>query len=169
MEKKTKKNGLPGWLKPANKLVLALQRLGLPMGTIHVLSVPGRKSGELRTTPVSLMTVDGERYIVGGLPDADWVKNVQAASWGILRYGRKQERVALVELSIEERAPVLSQFPTHVPQGVAFFQRLYDIPKESSGWPEAFAKLAPTCPVFRLEKASSTPATPQSNSNKIPS
>ena len=44
---------LPGWLKPANRLIIALQRLGLSVGTMHLISVPGRKSGKLRTTPVS--------------------------------------------------------------------------------------------------------------------
>ncbi|HET9495248.1 MAG TPA: deazaflavin-dependent nitroreductase, partial [Chloroflexia bacterium] len=77
-------NSLPRWLKPANKLVIALQRMGLPLGTIHVLSVPGRRSGKMRTTPVSLMTVNGTRYIIGGAAQADWVKNAQASGWGIL-------------------------------------------------------------------------------------
>ena len=63
---------LPGWLKPANRLIIALQRLGLAVGTMHLISVPGRKSSKIRTTPVSPLTVDGQRYIVGGLERADW-------------------------------------------------------------------------------------------------
>jgi len=70
---------LPGWLKPANRLIIALQRLGLPIGTMHLISVPGRKSGKMRTTPVSPLPVDGQRYIIGGLERADWVKNARAA------------------------------------------------------------------------------------------
>ena len=54
---------LPGWLKVANPVIVALQRRGLAVGTMHVLTVPGRKSGEPRTTPVSPLTVDGRRYI----------------------------------------------------------------------------------------------------------
>jgi deazaflavin-dependent oxidoreductase (nitroreductase family) len=118
-----------------------------------VLSVPGRKSGKLRTTPVSLMVLDGKRYVIGGLPNADWVENARAAGWGILAYGRKSERVALVELPVEERAPVLREFPRLVPRGVQFFQRLYDLPKDPAMLPEAFEQLAPTCPVFRIEAA----------------
>jgi len=152
MEKKmvTTNNALPRWLKFANRFVVALERLGLPLGTIHVLSVPGRKSGKLRTTPVSLMTVEAKRYIVGGLPDADWVKNAQAAGWGILAYGRKTERVALVELPVEARAPILREFPRLVPQGVRFFQQVYDLPNDPAKLPGAFAALAPSCPVFLL-------------------
>ena len=81
---------LPGWLPWVNRLVMVLQRLGLKTGTIHVLSLPGRISGRLRTTPVSLLSVAGQRYIVAGLDDADWVRNARAAGWGILRYGRSE-------------------------------------------------------------------------------
>ena len=142
---------LPGWLKYANRVVILLQRLGLPLGTMHVLSVPGRRSGQMRTTPVSLLTVAGERYLVGGLITADWVQNARAAGWGSLRYGRRTERVGLVELPEEERAPILRAFPWLVPQGVRFFQRLYDLPTDPALLPDAFAALAPRSTVFRVD------------------
>ncbi len=141
---------LPGWLKPANRLVILLQRLGLPLGTIHVLSVPGRKSGQMRTTPVSLLTVDGQRYLVGGMIDAAWVKNARAAGWGMLAYGRKKERVVLTELPEAERAPILRAFPKLVPGGVSFFRRMYDLPADPAALPDAFAALASRSTVFRI-------------------
>jgi len=140
---------LPRWLKVANPVIVALQRLGLAIGTMRLLSVPGGKSGKLRTTPVSPLTVDGWRYIVAGHEGSDWVENVRAAGWGILARGRKEERVTLVELPVEERAPILREFSREVPHGVQFFQHLYGV----SGDPEEFAALAPRCPVFRLEGA----------------
>ena len=139
---------LPGWLKVANPLIVALQRCGLAVGTMHVLKVPGRKSGEPRTTPVSPLTVDGRRYIVAGLEGADWVKNVRASGWAVLARGREEQRVRLVELPVEERAPILREFPREVPHGVQFFRQLHGV----SGDPEEFAALAPRCPVFRLEE-----------------
>jgi hypothetical protein len=142
---------LPRWLKPANRVIVALQRLGLAIGTMRVLAVPGRKSGKLRTTPVSPLTVDGRRYVIGGLDQADWVKNARVAGWGVLAKGRARERVALVELPVEERAPILRAFPRLVPHGVQFFQRLYGLPRDPAALPDAFAALAPTCPVFRIE------------------
>ena len=114
---------LPRWLKPMNRAIIALQRLGLAIGTMRLLSVPGRKSGELRTTPVSPLTVDGKRYVVAGMEGADWVKNVRAAGWGVLARGRTEERVALVELPPEERGAILRRFPRKVPHGVRFFER----------------------------------------------
>jgi hypothetical protein len=65
---------------------------------MHVLTVPGGSSGVLRSTPVSLMTVDDKRCIVAGLDDADWVLNTRAAGRGMLRSGRTEEHVSPVEL-----------------------------------------------------------------------
>ena len=53
---------LPRWLGPANRVIIALQHRGVVIGTMRLLSVPGRKSGKMRTTPVSPLTVDGQRY-----------------------------------------------------------------------------------------------------------
>jgi hypothetical protein len=140
---------LPRWLELANPLIVSLQRRGVVIGTMRLLSVPGRKSGQLRTTPVSPLMVEGERYIIAGLEDADWVKNARVAGWGILARGRDQKRVNLVELPLQERPPVLREFPRKVPHGVQFFRHLYGI----SGTPEEFETLAPECPVFRVEEA----------------
>lgn len=140
--------GLPRWLGPANRVIVALQRRGLVIGTMRLLSVPGRKSGRLRTTPVSPMSLDGRRYIVAGLEGADWVKNARSSGWGVLARGREEERVRLVELPVAERAAVLRAFPDRVPGGIPFFRQLYGI----SGTPEEFAALAPRCPVFRVEE-----------------
>jgi hypothetical protein len=140
---------LPRWLKLVNPVIMTLQRRGVVIGTMRLLSVPGRKSGQLRTTPVSPLMVEGERYIIAGLEDAEWVKNARVAGWGILARGRDRERVNVVELPLRERGPVLREFPRKVPRGVQFFRQLYGI----SGTPEEFEALAPRCPVFRVEEA----------------
>lgn len=140
---------LPRWLGPANRVIIAFQHRGVVIGTMRLLSVPGRKSGKMRTTPVSPLTVDGQRYIVDGLESSDWIKNARAAGWGILARGRKEERVNLIELPVEERASILREFPQKVPHGVQFFNQVYGV----SGDPEEFAALAPHCPVFRVEEA----------------
>jgi deazaflavin-dependent oxidoreductase (nitroreductase family) len=139
--------GLPGWLRIVNPIVIALQRKGVAIGTMHVLTVPGRRSGTPRSTPVSLLTLDGERFIVAGLDNADWVLNARAARRGVLRRGRFEVEVALVELPVDEREPVLRAFPRLVPHGVRFFTQLYGVTAD----PDAFAQLAATCPVFLVE------------------
>jgi hypothetical protein len=150
-DKSMTSGALPGWLKPMNRVVIALQHMGLAIGTMRILSVPGRTSGKMRATPVSLLEVDGQRYVVGGLAQGDWVKNARAAGWGLLAQGRKQARVRLVELPVAQRAPILREFPSRVPHGVQFFQRLYDLPSDPSLLPDALAGLASQCTVFRIE------------------
>jgi hypothetical protein len=142
----TRARTLPGWLKPVNRLVVVLNRAGLAVGTQHVLSIRGRKTGKLRSTPVSLLTVDGRRYVCTGFA-TDWVKNARTAGWGLLSRGRRTDRVVLVELPIEQRAPILREFPRQVPHGVAYFERILGLPSD----PEAFVAAAPRCPVFRID------------------
>jgi hypothetical protein len=140
------KHALPKWLKYANRLIIALNRLGVSFGTWYILSIPGRKTGKMRSTPVSVLHINGQRYIVTGF-DTNWVKNARQAGKGILARGRKKEHILLVELPIEERPPILREFPRQVPHGVQYFEKLLNIP----GDPEALAAAAPRCPVFRLD------------------
>lgn len=71
----------PRWLKPMNKVLMAAARTGLPIFGKErpvVLTVLGRKTGKPRSTPITPMEVNGQRYVVGGFPGADWVRNAQA-------------------------------------------------------------------------------------------
>lgn len=137
---------LPKWLKYMNRLIIVLNHLGIGFGTWYILSIPGRKTGKMRSTPVSVLHVNGQRYAITGF-DTHWVKNARRAGWGTLRRGWKKEQVAVVELPVEERGPILSEFPRQVPHGVQYFEKLLNLP----GDPEAFATAAPRCPVFRFD------------------
>src|SRR5258708_40373082 len=114
---------LPRWLKPANRVIVLVQSLGLPMGPVHVISVPGRRSGRMRTTPVTPFSVDGRRYIAS-LGHTEWVRNARVAGWGVLARGRRRHGVRLGELGLDERTPILRQFPVLVPRGPGFFIRV---------------------------------------------
>jgi deazaflavin-dependent oxidoreductase (nitroreductase family) len=139
---------LPGWLPAANRVVRALTRLGLPLGTVHVLTVPGRRTGTPRATPVSPLTVDGRRYVIAGLPDGDWARNARAAGRGELSAGRRRTPVTLTEVTDpDRRRDVVRAFPTEVPHGVGFFVRLGLV---TEGTPEEFAAAADRVAVFEL-------------------
>lgn len=137
---------LPRWLKPANRIIMLLNRFGLTIGTQHILTVVGRKSGKSYSTPVSLLTVDGTRYICT-VGETGWVKNARAVKVATLTRGKNIEHVTLTELPQAERAPILREFPRQVPHGVAFFQHVLGIAND----PEAFAHTAMQCPVFRID------------------
>jgi deazaflavin-dependent oxidoreductase (nitroreductase family) len=133
-----------------NRVVRLLQRLGLQLGTIHVLTVPGRVSGAPRPTPVSPLTVDDRRYVIAALPQADWARNVRAAGVGELAYGRDRRRVALTEVTDPDlRRTVVRAFPTEVPHGVQFFVRLGLVRR---GDPDEFAGIADRVAVFELRE-----------------
>jgi deazaflavin-dependent oxidoreductase (nitroreductase family) len=139
----------PWWLKPTNKMLMAMMKLGLvgkrgPM----VLTVTGRKSGQPRSTPITPMHVDGERYVVGGFPGADWVRNAQANPQATLTQGRRSELVRMVEMPLEQARPLLRQFPVLVPSGVSFMKKSGLI---TDGAPEEFEALAGRCAVFRFD------------------
>ena len=140
----------PWWLKPANKVFIRMSRLGLSFGgeSPVVLTVPGRKSGRERSTPVTPMTVGGQEYVVAGFPGADWVANVRAAGEVTVARGRNTRRVRMVELSADDARPLLRAFPDEVPTGVGFMKRAGLV---VDGRPEEFEALAGRCAVFRLD------------------
>ncbi len=138
---------LPRWLGPASRLNLLVLRLGLRIGTQHILSVPGRKTGRMRTTPVSLVTLDGVRYVVSG-EGLSWVKNARAAGWAELFRAGRRERVSLTELPPGERGPILRAFWHQVPAGRSFIARLFGLAPDASA--NDFEAAAPRCPVFRI-------------------
>jgi hypothetical protein len=55
-----------------NKIMMAVQKLGIPTGPAMVLTVPGRRSGQPRSTPMTPFTHDGKLYTVAGYSGADW-------------------------------------------------------------------------------------------------
>jgi deazaflavin-dependent oxidoreductase (nitroreductase family) len=128
----------PGWIVRLNVAVL---RAGLKVGSQYLLTAAGRKSGVPRSTPISIVILNGERYIVSAFADADWVKNVRAAGGASLSRGRHTEAVTLVELPEPERDPVLRAFLQQVPGGVRFFE---------SPEPDAVVAAASRYPVFRV-------------------
>jgi len=127
-----------------NILVRPLARLGLAGKRTHVLTVPGRKSGKRYSTPVSLVFLDGERWLVAPYGEREWVKNARAASSVELTRARKTERVRIEEVGPEQAAPVLRAYLRSTPVTAPFFDAKRSSPLEK------FAEEADRHPVFRL-------------------
>jgi deazaflavin-dependent oxidoreductase (nitroreductase family) len=140
----------PRYLKRMNRVMMAVQRLGIPTGPAMVLTVPGRKSGQPRSTPMTPFEYEGGLYVVAGYPGADWAANARAAGTGTLSRGRRSRQVRIVELTADEARPVLRAFPTEVPVGVAFAKRSGTV---REGTPDEFEALAGRLAVFRFEPA----------------
>ncbi|MEU6136992.1 nitroreductase/quinone reductase family protein [Nocardioides sp. NPDC047086] len=139
----------PRWLKPMNKVFVTLSRTGLGMKELPVLTVPGRTSGKPRSTPLSVLDLDGRRYLLEGFPGADWARNVRAASGrATLRVGRSTEAVSLVEVEGDEALTVLRLWPERMADGARI---MADAGVVTAVTPEAFEAVAGRCAVFRIE------------------
>jgi deazaflavin-dependent oxidoreductase (nitroreductase family) len=142
----------PRYLKPMNKVMMAVQKLGLPTGPAMVLTVPGRKSGQQRSTPMTPFEFHGGLYVVAGYPGADWAKNARAAGTGTLSRGRRSRQVKIVELTADEARPVLRVYPGEVPVGVTFAKRSGMV---RDGTADEFEALAGRITVFRFDPITS--------------
>ena len=131
-----------------NKAVAGLTRIGVSVWGSRVLAVRGRTSGEWRTTPVNLLTVDGERYLVAPRGVTQWVRNIRAAGGGELRVGRRVEEIAVTELADAEKATVLREYLRRWAFEVGrFFEGV-----DASASDDQLAAIAPGFPVFRLQR-----------------
>ncbi len=133
-----------------NRVIVRLHRLGLPVGPMYLLTVPGRNSGLPRTTPVAPVVVQDVRYLLQAYPESDWVKNARAAGHGVLTRGWRTQAVDLVEVPVAQRGPILREFPRQNHRGVDAFLRNGLVASASS---DSFAAAAPHCPVFRATPA----------------
>lgn len=138
----------PGWFttKVFNPLVAAVTRAGVSVYGSRVLEVKGRTSGEWRTTPVNLLRYDGAEYLVAPRGQTQWVKNLRASGQGRLRGGRRTQTFTSVELSDDEKPPLLRAYLKKWKFEVgAFFG---GVGPDSSD--TELRRIAPDHPVFRV-------------------
>jgi deazaflavin-dependent oxidoreductase (nitroreductase family) len=135
------------WRRAVNAIVRPLARLGLSGKRTYLLTVPGRKTGRLYSTPVSLVELGGTRWAVAPYGERNWVKNARAAGWVELRKGRRLERLAVEEVSGERAVAVLRRYYELALVTRPFFDVTLDSPE--ADW----LAEAPRHPVFRLVAA----------------
>jgi deazaflavin-dependent oxidoreductase (nitroreductase family) len=127
-----------------NSLFRAMTRLGLGASYRHILTVPGRKTGRLYSTPVDIINVEGQRWLVAGYGPASWVRNVRAAGEATLRRGRHSHRFKVEEAEAADAVPVLRKYIGEIRVTRPYFDATPDSPDE-----EIAAEL-PRHAVFRL-------------------
>ena len=142
--------GGEGSLRVFNRMVGGLTKLGLSLMGSRVLSVRGRKSGEWRSTPVNLLVLDGQRYLVAPRGHTQWVRNLRATNEARLQLGRKTETFHAEELPDAEKTPILRLYLKKWAWEVgAFFSG--DVDKNSPD--EVLHHIAPGVPVFKIHSA----------------
>jgi len=125
-------------------LFKALLRAGVKIGTISLLTVRGRKSGQPHTVPVLLVEQEDHSYLVAPYGVVQWVQNIRATGMATLSRGRHTEAISVTELAAKEAAPILKQYLLKATAARPYF----DATKDSSL--EAFEREAASHPVFQI-------------------
>src|SRR3954451_6675741 len=129
-----------------NRTVNRLAKMGISLMGSRELAGRGRKSGEWRTTPVTLLTHDGVRYLVAPRGHTQWVRNIRVAGGGELRLGRRVESFTVTELPDDQKPQLLRHYFKRWGWEVA---RFFDVDIKNAD-DELLATVAPTVPVFRI-------------------
>jgi deazaflavin-dependent oxidoreductase (nitroreductase family) len=142
----------PRYIKPRkgegimHSTVAGLTKMGISVLGSRVLSVRGRKSGEWRSVPVNLLTVDGKRYLVAPRGGTQWVRNLRTAGEGKLRVGRREETFRPTELPDEEKPALLRAYLKRWKFEVGMFFEGVD----ANASDEELLRIAPGYPIFRI-------------------
>ncbi len=139
----------PDWFTRTvfNPSVALLTRMGVSVWGSRVLRVRGRKSGEWRSHPVNLLTYRGQRYLVAPRGLTQWVRNIRVSGGGELRLGGRTESFKAVEVSDEEKIPILREYLRRWKFEVGMF--FGGVGADS---PDGeLRRIAPDHPVFRVE------------------
>lgn len=99
---------VPRFVPIFNPIAMRLLGRGIPLGPNALLTVRGRKSGTMRTTPVALVEIDGRRWVIGTFGNTNWVRNLREAGEGTIAVGKRVSHVSARELTRDEAAAFLS-------------------------------------------------------------
>ena len=141
----------PSWMRTGNSVMRGMQKMGISLGPVRVLTIAGRKSGQPRSTPVTPVELDGVRYVLSLRDVTDWEKNARAAGEGTLAKGRHVEQIRLRDVADPDlKKHVIRQFATKVPQGTGFYVR-FGVAADSS--PDSMASASEKISVFEITPA----------------
>jgi len=142
----------PSFVRVFNPIARRILNRGPLLGPNALITVRGRKSGLLRTTPIALVEIDGRRWVIGTFGDVNWVRNLRAAGKATLSVGQRRDEVTASELIGEARTgffrDVLGPYVRRIPVGTVLLAILGagDILKDP-------AAAATKRPVFELRGA----------------
>lgn len=139
----------PGWFtrNVFNRVVATATRRGFSFWGSRVLEVRGRISGQVRQTPVNLLTWDGSRYLVAPRGVTQWVRNLRVAGEGTLRLGKRAETFRATEIPDAEKAPILRAYLKRWKMEVGVFFDGVGADAEDA----ELQRIAANHPVFRVD------------------
>lgn len=134
----------PGrWRRVENAVMSALVWAGL-VPSSYLLTTKGRKSGKLRSNPVTTVEYAGRRWLVAPYGSVSWVHNARAAGQVSLNRRLHTRHYSIREASAVEAGPVLQRYVTVATATREYFVATKDAPVEQ------FVAEANRHPVFEL-------------------
>ena len=116
----------PAWVTFFGPIARFLLTVGIPLGPNALITIRGRKSGLLRTTPLAIIAVAGRRWIWAPWGEVQWVRNLRAAGCATISVRGRAEEVTATELDLNQRVAffrdVLSPLACSLPLGVWFIR-----------------------------------------------
>lgn len=90
-----------------SRMMALLIRVGAPFGSMALLTVPGRRTGKLRSTPVAVTPHGGGWRLLSVHGESDWARNLRAAGEGTLAIRGTPIPITATELDPTEAAPFI--------------------------------------------------------------
>jgi deazaflavin-dependent oxidoreductase (nitroreductase family) len=113
-----------------NSVFRLMTRLGLGASYRHILTVQGRKTGRLYSTPVDVIEVSGDRWLVAGYGPTSWVRNARAAGEVTLTRGGRSEKFRVEETTAPTAIPVLRAYIREIKVTRPYFDASPDSPDD---------------------------------------
>jgi len=143
MKKQYKNNGI---VRFVNQIAILAMKIGIAPKFQYILSVRGRKSGRIYSTPVYVMDDNSRRLLVSPYGEVAWVINARAAGKITLEKNNVKNEYKIIELSATQSASILKKYLALAPITQPYFDARPDSPVEM------FIAEASRHPVFELIK-----------------
>jgi deazaflavin-dependent oxidoreductase (nitroreductase family) len=142
-ERRVKEHKPGRWRRVENTVMSALVRAGL-VPSSYLLITKGRRTGQMRSNPVTIVEYAGRRWLVAPYGSVSWVHNARAAGEVSLSRRLNTRHYAIREASAVEAGPVLQRYVAVATATWEYFEAGKDAPVER------FVAEADRHPVFEL-------------------
>jgi deazaflavin-dependent oxidoreductase (nitroreductase family) len=96
-------------------------------GSFPILAVRGRRSGQVRRTPVNVVEIEGVHYLISPRGETGWSRNLRVVGECSLKMSGREARFQATEVPPAERQPVIAAYVARwKSQTGGYFEKLPD-------------------------------------------
>jgi deazaflavin-dependent oxidoreductase (nitroreductase family) len=131
--------------RAVNRLYGWLANLGLGPSYSYLLQIKGRRTGQIRSIPVNVLSLGGKIFLISTRGQTQWSRNALACQSLTLKRGRLRMQFRLRVVPNDEKPPILKAYLTRFNWMVRCF-----FPVRADSPATEFAPIASDYPVFEL-------------------